>query len=838
MTALADITPALDWSLQGVQVLPADAGVGGADAVLRVAFRVRPDQMEAARAALASLQLDQLRILNTAGELVSEGPQAMIDVIAWDATIAAPEVSGPARLTCDIPLKVSLPPRPPMSDPPPYVLQLLDVPGLSPDQAWAGFVLDPAAAPRRAPPAPAAAPPPPEAEPGAAPAIDYLARDFDGLTALMIGRLTAHLPVDAGARLTAPADPLRTIVEALAAAGDYLSYHQDAVGTEAALDTARWRLSTQRHARLLDYVVHDGCNARTWLALEVAADLLLPAGACAVSTQAQALHPQLPAAYPLDPQGTIAFETMEPARLFAALNDLGPALQRADAYTLAQGACWAVLKGAQPQLAAGRTLIFEQRQASGAAPAFGAHAVKLIYVGQVPDTSASAGASQAVLTVVGWHPEDALPRDLVVPPATDPNVALYGNAVLADHGLSVTDASALAWRTAPSGVPRLTVRTQALTYAAPPPEAPWDARPRSPTQAAAVFPSAGASLRQDPAHAAAQITLVDRPGGGVWRSRRDLFAAHPSTRAFVAETGEGFGDPPAAARPAVLDLRFGDGVLGRRPPPQPAFDCVWRSGVGAAGNINAGVLTQIVVDAPAGAVTAVRNPLPAVGGTAAAPTRYGRLLAPTAYRSQLRGVTAGDLVDLALEHPLVTDAAARPADRGRRGFQVWVALRGPSALGLAAVRRRLKQFELIGAPVRVALPRRVGVDIALAAHVASAADAAGVSARLTQDFGTGLAVDGSPAFFNPANWRLGQPLSLAALVAAMMADPRIARVETDPRADPRLRFALWRSAGEDPLSGFADGRLQAGPGDILGAAGDPARPSLGAVVFFVVVDTP
>jgi hypothetical protein len=837
MTTPADTSPALDWSLRGVQVLTPAADLVGVDAVLRAAFQVRADQVEAARTALASLRPDQLRVLSSAGEIVSQGPQASISLLVQHATIATPQVAGPEALTCDIPLKLSLPPRPPMSDPPPYVLQLLDVAGLSPDQAWAGFILTAAAAPRRAPPAPAAAAPAPSPEPDAAPAIDYLARDFDGLTALMIGRLTAHLPADAGARLTAPADPLRTVVEALAAAGDYLSYHQDAVGTEASLDTARWRLSVQRHARLLDYVVHDGCNARTWLALEVSADLLLPAGACAVSTQAMALHPQLPADYPLDPQGTIAFETMQPTRLFKALNDLGPALQRAAAYTLPQGACWAILAGAQPQLSAGRTLVFEQRHAPGGAAAFGAHAVKLIYVGQVPDTSAPAGAAPAILTVVGWHPEDALPRNLVVPPSSDSGVALYGNTVLADHGLSVKDPAALSWRTAPSGASRLTVRTQALTYASAPPEAPMQARPRLPTQAAAVFPSARASLLQDPVHAAPGITLTDQTGGA-WRCRRDLFGANPTTRAFVAEPGEGFGDPPAMTAPAVLDLRFGDGVLGRLAPSQPQFDCIWRSGSGTAGNINAGVLTQIVVDAPDGAVTAVHNPLPAVGGTAAAPTRYGRLLAPTAYRDQRRGVTAGDLVELALQDPLVTDAAAQPAQDGGRGFRVWVAVRGPEGLELPVVTRRLKRFELIGAPLHVALPRRIGVDVALTAHVSSAAEAAGVSARLTQDFGTGLAVDGSPAFFNPVNWRLGQPLTLSALITAMLADRRIDRVETDPRADPRLRFALWSASGENPRSGFADGRLQAGPGDILGAAGDPSRPSRGRIAFFVVVDEP
>jgi len=832
----AEPTLILDWSLAGVQTVAPETG--DADVVLRATFRLRsPEHAAPAQVVLLSLPASGVRILNIAGEVVSEGPEAAIRIMADQMAIGAPTTSVAEELTFDIPLRVSIPPLPPMSDPPPYILQLLDVPGLSPDRAWAGFLLDDAVTPRRSPvaasPAPVLPAPP---DPGAAPAIDYLARDFDSLTALMVGRMTAHLPADAGARLATPADPLRTIIETLAAAGDYLSYQQDAIGTEASLDSARWRLSIQRHARLLDYVLHDGCNARTWLALEVSADLLLPAGACAISTQAMATQPQLPANFPIDPRGTIAFETMETARVLTHLNDLGPALQRTDAYTIPQGACWAILKDAHPELSVGRTLIFEQRQPSIGGVAFGAHAVRLIYIGQIPDNGAVAANNDepSVLTVIGWHPEDAMPRDLVVPPTTEPNVALYGNAVLADHGLSLSDPSALGWRTAPSGSLRLTARTRTLTYAAPAPETPIDTRPRSPIETAAVWPSASGSLRQDPARAAAQITLTDQDGQ-IWTCRRDLFSANPFTRAFVAETGEGFDDTPAAAQGATLDIRFGDGVLGRRQPLKPAFSCVWRMGTGPAGNINAGVLTQIVADAPDGAITAVRNPLPASGGIAPAPTGYGQLLAPTAYRSQLRGVTAGDLCDLALKHPLVTDAAAHPAEQGR-GFKVWVALNAPA--GLATVRRYLKQFEIIGAPIRVAPPRRVGVDIALTVHVPLAVDAAGVAARLTRDFGPDSADDGTPAFFNPANWRLGQALTLSALVAAIRTDSRISRVETDPRADPRLRFALWQADNADPQSGFPAGRLYAGPGDILEAASDPARPSHGCIVFFVVVGEP
>ena len=46
-------------------------------------------------------------------------------------------------------------------------------------------------------------------------------------------------------------------------------YRQDAVATEAYLGTARRRTSLRRHARLVDYRVHEGANARAWVRMFV-----------------------------------------------------------------------------------------------------------------------------------------------------------------------------------------------------------------------------------------------------------------------------------------------------------------------------------------------------------------------------------------------------------------------------------------------------------------------------------------------------------------------------------------------------------------------------------------
>src|SRR5690606_1639065 len=151
-----------------------------------------------------------------------------------------------------------------------YRLRLLDVEALDPMYASAEFSFK-VGCPSDLDCAPAQAcveTPPPE------PSIHYLARDYASFRRLILDRLALVSP---------EWDPLHvpdlgiTLVELLAYAGDYLAYYQDAVATEAYLHTARQRISVRRHARLVDYRMHEGCNARAWVAIETAQDASLPA---------------------------------------------------------------------------------------------------------------------------------------------------------------------------------------------------------------------------------------------------------------------------------------------------------------------------------------------------------------------------------------------------------------------------------------------------------------------------------------------------------------------------------------------------------------------------------
>lgn len=134
--------------------------------------------------------------------------------------------------------------------------------GFDPFYARGGFALRPDCLPPPEDPAAAA----PSTVRGGGPPLDYLARDFASLRRQMLDRLTRTIPAW---RDRYAADQGMAIVEAIAYLGDHLSYYQDAVATEAYLGTARKRVSVRRHARLVDYRLHEGCNARAWVQFEV-----------------------------------------------------------------------------------------------------------------------------------------------------------------------------------------------------------------------------------------------------------------------------------------------------------------------------------------------------------------------------------------------------------------------------------------------------------------------------------------------------------------------------------------------------------------------------------------
>jgi predicted phage baseplate assembly protein len=273
------------------------------------------------------------------------------------------------------------------------------------------------------------------------PPIDYLAKDYQGFRRLMLDRMALLAPEW---QQRSAADVGVMLVELLASVADELSYRQDAVATEAYLHTARSRVSLRRHARLVDYRMHDGCNARAWVHVRVGAPtVVLPAGTQICSTVA-GLAPRIvpdsadhAAVLAADP---VVFETVDEAVLHAGLEELRFWTWGAQDCCLPQGATAATVRGHWPQLRAGEVVVLAETvsprtgSAADADPALRA-AVRLVEVRTATDPSGELfpdGTTE--ITELRWHPDDALPFPLCLTSEGAETARVWGNLVLADHG--------------------------------------------------------------------------------------------------------------------------------------------------------------------------------------------------------------------------------------------------------------------------------------------------------------------------------------------------------------------------------------------------------------------
>ena len=310
--------------------------------------------------------------------------------------------------------------------------------------------------------APAAPTPPP---------INYLAKDYGSFRSILLDRLNQLLPAWGA---TSEADMGIVLAELIAYIGDQLSYQQDAVATEAYLLTARSRISLRRHALLVDYPVHDGCNARTWIQLTVNAAFTLSQSGTQFFTYAPGMPSSLSGSdneQAALAAGVVVFEPMQEAELFPEHNAMQFYTWGDTNCCLPQGATEATLAGPYPNLQVGDVLIFEEvmgPQTGFAADADLRHryAVRLTAVTTTnalgepfidplfdaatgdPITEPSPQQNPTPITEIQWSQDDALPAPLCLSSSfknssggttvlTGVSVAL-GNVVLADQGLTMT----------------------------------------------------------------------------------------------------------------------------------------------------------------------------------------------------------------------------------------------------------------------------------------------------------------------------------------------------------------------------------------------------------------
>lgn len=666
------------------------------------------------------------------------------------------------------------------------------------------------------------------------PEINYLAKDYASFRQLMLDRMAVLAP-SWGERN--PADVGVTLIELLAYVGDYLSYRQDAIATEAYLGTARRRSSIRRHAKLVDYAMHDGTNARVGIRLEVDAAVTIARGSD------QQLVPQFIGAAEKRPVAIASSrldagydDAMRDAIVFEMLSeslDLDPAHNTMQFYTwgdaeccLPKGATSADLSGAFPNLAAGMVVIFAEVKGPltglevDADPAH-RHAVRITKVTALEDPIGNLFESlpdPAPVTRIEWDEADALPFPLCVSSRNDKAVfegvsEVWGNIVLADHGRTVSET-----------LPEVPPPNVALTTVAPTP-AYCDVEERTPkppryapllSQFPVTFSApfdanvpASAAATSDPTLALpSRCELRDALRGETWTPMRDLLGDDANDRHFVVET-----ELDGNAR-----LRFHRGEEGPAPAKGTVFTATYRSGNGAAGNVGMEtILYAIIEDANVRReILRVSNPLSARGGTDAESIERVRQDAPQAFRTQKRAVTPADYADTAQKcDSSVQRATARFRWTGSwRTVFVTVDRSGGRQLD-PTFRKKLEacleKYRMAGHDVHLEDPRFVPLEVVMTVCVKRGYFITNVEQALREVFSNRLFPDGRLGMFHPDRFSFGEPVYLSALYAAAQ----------DVEGVDSVEITTFQRQGVDSTEAIDNGFLKLGPLEIARLDNDP-----------------
>lgn len=640
------------------------------------------------------------------------------------------------------------------------------------------------------------------------PRIDYLARDYDSFRRVLLDRLRLLVP---DYTETSPADFPIALAELLAYVGDQMAYAQESNATEAFLGTARQRVSVRRHARLRDYWMHEGCNARTWIQVSVE-----PGGAADgwVLERGTAFFAGRPADLQsarqgnldlLDPGSSGVFEAMESLQLRSANN-------RFRFYTWSDTECL-LCKGARQatlfrppgaSLQPGMVLVVEEIR-DPAAPANSRAAgrpdrrwpVRLTAVKETVDVL----TGEELLSVY-WAEEDALPfsfflsrrvDDLLVEDLT----VVHGNVVLADHGWTQRD------------TPVLPVLD--------PPQAPLDGSPYRPVlerypltcssgmNDPSAIPAALCTI-QDPAASSPEVWLES--GGQTWHAVKDLLGSDGSAAEFVVETGN----------EGQSFLRFGDGQHGRTPAPGEAFRVRYRIGNGSTGNIGAEAVSALLE--PVEGILNVRNPLAASSGADPESIEQVKQFAPVAFRTQNRAVTLEDYAEVAQRFPGVQQARAR-----FRWLASWytVTLAVDRTGGLpvdeafrADLLAHMEQYRMTGYDLEIRDPVYIPLDMELEVCLKQGADATAVQRELLERLGPGPG-----GLFHPENLTFGQRIYGSRILSEAM---RVGGVD-HARLVRMKRF--WEPQGTE----LDDGFLEFSGLELPQLANDPSLPERGRIIF-------
>ncbi len=667
----------------------------------------------------------------------------------------------------------------------------------------------------------------------AAPRIDYMAKDYDSFRHQLIAAMMDRVP---GWQPSSEADFDQVLIGLFSAAGDELSDFQDRVMAEAYLGSARKRVSVARHARLMDYHVHEGQQATTWLWVEVAegqADFTLPDELVTWAGGAETEGGQVP------------FATRETALPAAGRTLLSPGFNGFHLHT------WS---GAWPALPVGTTqadlvaaptptapaglitaadladavsdgrltrLLIEERlnPLTGQPP--GRNPAKRQVLHLLPEAQVIPDPVAGVDVVrLRWRDADALRHDYsfttLCPGGPVRNISGFrGNLLTVHHGLPVVAHFHEPGTELPVETPgvyhrhftRREIYGETRGVLCPLPALPlaYRATPRG-----GIVPPLSTLA----------VEVEDAGGAGnLWDERPSLVFSDDSEEEgdhFVVETDE--------RQRSVI--RFGNGVNGRLVPVGGVIHAAYQVGGGVAGNVGCDAIRGFapLPGALAGAVVAVSNPFDVTDGRAPEPLAEVLRNAPEAYRArQLRAVTLADYIARAEEVPGIARAVASYTWTGSwRAVRLVLDPLGTTELApelLDEVAAHLEAVRLIGEDLELRPPRFVPLKIELAVCLAPDAWREDVRDVIEQELSDGYTPDGRRALFHPDDWTFGQSLYRSQIAGRVQAIAGVEHILS-------LSMRRWNA----PTGGAATAsELTAGFDEIFLVENDPDHIERGTV---------
>ena len=661
----------------------------------------------------------------------------------------------------------------------------------------------------------------------AEPALDYLARDYASFRQMLLDLVAQRNPTWVERN---PADVGIALLELFAYEGDHQSYFLDAVANEFSLDTARQRVSAKRHARLVDYQMHDGRNAWTFVHYKVTGAGTIPSGCQLVTHITSPMRfdrkPGVtPTPQPVSPPGTVlnevtdddyrtdpalaqvrVFETTAAVTADPLNNELRIHSWGNDECCLARGRISAHVyaldatgtTAVRPPLKPSDYLLLEEIRSpttGAAADADPTHrqVVRIERISPDPSTSTTGAAADQMhdkLFLAAIDPTTKEPMRVTAPVPLAQTLPLVEvtwrkvdalkfplclSAKIDDEVRRISVARGNIGLADHGRTVKAAGGTVSESFTLDPSITGEPSFRLRLSQAPLTMQCANRSdLAGDTREAQPAVTLLTAYRNGVastWSPVQSLLSSDDFAQNFVVDV-----DHVGRAT-----LRFGDGEYGESFAGVDRADVTYRVGNGRSGNIGAEGLAHIVFAGPP-ILEALRNPLPAQDGIDPETIEQVRNYAPAAFRAmQFRAVTEDDYRKAALTINGVAGAVASFRWTGS-WYTVFIGidpvdpdnvvtdLHGVAHLEpkfKQSVFDRLTRYRLAGYDLEIRAARYVPLDLTIQICVKLGYFRGDVAQAVAMVLSSGVMPGGKYGLFNPARLTFGQPVYLSRIYEAI-----------------------------------------------------------------------